>query len=82
MAAMLFAQSMVQTLRLGKGFYSYILIGRKIAMRCFSLWPFRIVAVSVCGHCGLLPFRFVAFRFVAVSVCGRSGLDLLPLAVM
>ena len=49
------------------------------------MWPFRFVAVPVCGRFGLWPFRFVAvlvcgrsglwpFRFVAVSVCGRSGL--------
>ena len=49
------------------------------------MWPFRFVAVPVCGHFGLWPFRSVAvsvcgrfglwpFRFVAVSVCGRSGL--------
>ena len=35
----------------------------------FRLWPFRFVAVSVCGRYGLWPFRFVA-----VSVCGRLGL--------
>ena len=35
----------------------------------FYLWPFRFVAVPVCGRSGLWPFRFVA-----VSVCGRSGL--------
>ena len=35
----------------------------------FGLWPFRSVAVSVCGRPSLWPFRFVA-----VSVCGRSGL--------
>ena len=56
----------------------------------FGLWPFRSVAVPVCGRSGLWPFRFVAvsvwgrsvcgrsglwpFRFVAVSVCGRFGL--------
>ena len=34
-----------------------------------SLWPFRFVAVPFCGRFGLWPFRFVA-----VSVCGRSGL--------
>ena len=50
----------------------------------FFLWPFRFVAVPVCGRSGLWPFRFVAvsvcgrsglwpFRFVAVSVCGRLG---------
>ena len=49
------------------------------------MWPFRFVAVPVCGRSGLWPFRFVAvpvcgrsglwpFRFVAVPVCGRSGL--------
>ena len=49
------------------------------------MWPFRFVAVPVCGRSGLWPFRFVAvpvcgrsglwpFRFVAVSFCGRSGL--------
>ena len=49
------------------------------------MWPFRFVAVPVCGRFGLWPFRFVAvpvcgrsglwpFRFVAVSVCGRSSL--------
>ena len=40
----------------------------------FYLWPFRFVAVSLCGRFGLWPFRFVAVRFVAVSVCGHSGL--------
>ena len=35
----------------------------------FNLWPFRFVAILVCGRFGLWPFRFVA-----VSVCGRSGL--------
>ena len=49
------------------------------------MWPFRSVAIPVCGHFGLWPFWFVAvpvcglfglwpFRFVAVSVCGRFGL--------
>ena len=48
------------------------------------MWPFRFVAVSVCGRYGLWPFRFVAisvcgrsglwpFRFVTISVCGRFG---------
>ena len=40
------------------------------------MWPFRCVAVSICGRSGLWPFRFVAFSVVAVSVCGRY--DLLP----
>ena len=51
----------------------------------FYLWPFRFVAVSVCGRFGLWPFRSVAvpvcgrfglwpFRSVAVPVCGRFGL--------
>ena len=50
----------------------------------FYLWPFRFVAVSVCGRFGKWPFRSVAvsvcgrfglwpFRSVAVSVCGRLG---------
>ena len=34
-----------------------------------GLWPFQSVAVSVCGRSGLWPFRIVA-----VSVCGHSGL--------
>ena len=49
------------------------------------VWPFRFVAVSVCGRSGLWPFRFVAvpgygrfglwpFRSVAPSVCDRFGL--------
>ena len=49
------------------------------------MWPFRFVAVPVCGRFGLWPFRPVAvpvcgrsglwpFRFVAVPVCGRFGL--------
>ena len=49
------------------------------------MWPFRFVAVPVCGRFGLWPFRFVGvpvcghsslwpFRFMAVSVCGRFGL--------
>ena len=33
------------------------------------VWPFWLVAVSVCGRSGLWPFRSVA-----TSVCGRSGL--------
>ena len=74
MAVMLCAQSMVQTLRLGKGFYSYIQIGRKIAMWCFGLWPFRIVAVSVCGRFGLWPFRFVAVPVCGPFSWGRFGL--------
>ena len=51
----------------------------------FSLWPFQLVADSVCDRFGLWPFRFVAlsacgrsgswpFRFMAFSVCGRFGL--------
>ena len=51
----------------------------------FRVWPFRFVAVPVCGRFGLWPFRSVAvpvcgrsglwpFRFLAVSVCGRYGL--------
>ena len=50
-----------------------------------SLWPFRFVAVSVCGLSYLWPFRPVAvpvcgpsglwpFRSVALPVCGRCGL--------
>ena len=50
----------------------------------FGLWPFRSVAVSVCGRFGLWAFRSVAvlvsgrsglwpFRFVAFPVCGRFG---------
>ena len=48
-------------------------------------WPFRFVAVPVCGRFGLWPFWFVAvpvcghfglwpFRSLAVPVCGRFGL--------
>ena len=45
------------------------------------VWPFRFMAVSVCGRfgcgrSGLWPFRFVVVPVVAVSVCGRY--DLLP----
>ena len=54
-------------------------------LRPFGLWPFRFVAVPVCGRFGLWPFRSVAisvcgrfglwpFRSVAVPVCGRFGL--------
>ena len=35
----------------------------------FGLWPFRSVAVSVCGRSGLWPFRLWPFRFVAVMTC-------------
>ena len=35
----------------------------------FGLWPFRLVAVSVCGRFGLRPFRSVT-----VSVCGHYDL--------
>ena len=35
----------------------------------FYLWPFRFVAVPVCGRFGLWPFRSLA-----VPVCGRFGL--------
>ena len=35
----------------------------------FGLWPFRFVAIPVCGHFGLWPFRSVA-----VLVCSRLGL--------
>ena len=45
-----------------------------IAIWCFGLRPFWIVAVSVCGRFGLWPFGLWPFRSVAVSVCGRSGL--------
>ena len=49
------------------------------------VWPFRFVAVLVCGRFGLWTFRSLAvsvcdrfglwpFRSVAVPVCGRSGL--------
>ena len=48
----------------------YIRISCRMAIpACFGLWPFRFVAVSVCGRFGLWPFRFVDF-----SVCGRFGL--------
>ena len=53
----------------------YIAIYQDIMLcGCSVLWPFRPVAVlvcglSVCGRSGLWPFRSVA-----VSVCGRSGL--------
>ena len=35
----------------------------------YFVWPFRLVAVSVCGRVGIWPFRSVA-----MSVCGRLGL--------
>ena len=48
------------------------------------MWPFRFVAIPVCGRFGLWPFRSLAilvcgrfglWRFgLWVSVCGRSGL--------
>ena len=63
------------------------LVARWIRYSCvyFYLWPFRFVAVSVCGRSGLWPFRIVdfpvcgrsglwPFRSVAVPVCGRFGL--------
>ena len=45
------------------------------------LWPFRSVAILVCGRFGLWPFDLWPFRSVAVSVmagsvCGRY--DMLP----
>ena len=44
----------------------------------FGLWPFRFVAVPVCGRSALFPvcgrFGLCPFRFVAVPVCGRFGL--------
>ena len=51
------------------------------------LWPFWLMAITVCGRFGLWPFRFVTIRvcgrfglwflrFVTVSVCDRSGLSL------
>ena len=65
----------------------YVLIGFKMCKQNIGnmMWPFRFVAVPVCGHFGLWPFRSVAiwacgrsglwpFRFVAVPVCGRFGL--------
>ena len=33
------------------------------------LWPFRSVAVSICGRFGLWPFRLWPVRFVAVMTC-------------
>ena len=39
----------------------------------FSLWPFRFVAVQVCGRFGLWPFRLWPFRFVAVMTRNRDG---------
>ena len=68
-------------------YWAHTFVARWIIYSCdyFYLWPFRFVAVSVCGRFGLWPFRFVAvavcdrfglwpFRSVAVPVCGRSGL--------
>ena len=40
----------------------------------FGLWPFRFVAISVCGCFGLCRLGLWPFRFVAVSVFGRWGL--------
>ena len=44
----------------------------------FGLWPFRFVAVPVCGCSALFPvcgrFGLCPFRFVAFPVCGRFGL--------
>ena len=36
-----------------------------------GLWPFRFVAVPVCGLFGLWPFQFLAVLVLSVSVCGR-----------
>ena len=68
-------------------YWAHKLVARWITYSCvyFYLWPFRFVAVSVCGCSGLWPFRSVAvpvcgrfglwpFRSVAVPVCGRFGL--------
>ena len=73
-------------------YWAHKFVARWIIYNCvyLYLWPFRFVAVLVCGRSGLWPFRFVAvlvcgrsglwpFRFVAVSVCGRSGLWPFPL---
>ena len=67
-------------------YWAHKFVARWIIYSCvyFYFWPFRFVAVSVCGHFGLWPFRFVAvpvcgrsglwpFRSVAVLVCGRFG---------
>ena len=43
-------------------------------LRHHVVWPFRSLAVPVCGRFGLWPFGLWPFRFVAVSVCGCSGL--------
>ena len=37
-------------------------------------WVTTDVAVSICGRSGLWPFRFVAVPVCGLSVCGRSGL--------
>ena len=68
-------------------YWAHTFVARWIRYSCvyFYLWPFRFVAVPVCGRSGLWPFQFVAvpvcglfglwpFRSVAVSVCGRFGL--------
>ena len=68
-------------------YWAHTSVARWIRYNCvyFYLWPFRFVAVPVCGRFGLWPFRFVAvpvcgrfglwpFRSVAVSVRGRFGL--------
>ena len=68
-------------------YWAHKFVARWIRYSCvyFYLWPFRLVAVSVCGRSGLWPFRSVAvsvcgrfglwpFRSVAVPVCGRFGL--------
>ena len=68
-------------------YWAHKVVARWIIYGCvyLYLWPFRFVAVPVCGRFCLWPFRFVAvsvcgrfglwpFQFVAVSVCGRSGL--------
>ena len=68
-------------------YWAHKVVAHWITYNCvyFYLWPFRFVAISVCGRSGFWPFRFVAvsfrghfglwpFRFVAVPICGRSGL--------
>ena len=65
----------------------YVLIRFKMCKQNIGnkMWPFRFVAILVCGRFGLWPFRLVAvpvcgrsglwpFRSVAVPVCGRFGL--------
>ena len=62
-----------------------IVLNEGLVQACSGLWPFRLVAFSVCGHFGLWLFWYFAvsicghfnlwpFRFVAVQVCDCFGL--------